>query len=579
MQFRKPEKLFVVLEGGGAKGIMHVGALHELEAWSRKQGAYEDYPPLEIQGYGGSSIGALIACLCSVGYRPDDFFNDRDQHSPLLDLIGIKSPTDLFGQGRLITGWQRIVLFKGLLSFRRAVLIFVFWLTAIAGATYFGNGINPVSIALLLGGPAVLLIAIRLMLGGLCTTTAMEQILNRAIAKRLPVDDARRQKIAADGITFRQLREHGAAPLRVVATDVENKRLQLFSDVETPNVLVARAVVASMAMPIVFKPVTLSVPSRSARDVNPSLFFDGGLTSNLPVWAFDPEREFDPDVATLAIQLEEENQKLPKNWFIRAFAQFYAMIYTTIFGGRELEMRQSRRVFELSLRTRDPAENLNLNVLDFDLRIGTAASAIRSARRQAREQLLIRYREVNSAYEKNCRNILNAVESLAVKAYTARGGQIENLAGGFRISIAKPAKRSLGAVKIVFGHNFHVGKPGADGGVDDRLLLPAHSHIGRALSGLPKLTVGRDKALSYLKDDTFRYERHMIWSDLVWSLSVPVRRPNRSDVALIVTIDCSILLQDFGLREFGPRRLVALTRAIEAAGRNILYADDLALER
>jgi NTE family protein len=49
------KKVFLVFEGGGAKGIVHVGALRALE----KRG-------VEIAGVAGTSAGAIVASLVAA---------------------------------------------------------------------------------------------------------------------------------------------------------------------------------------------------------------------------------------------------------------------------------------------------------------------------------------------------------------------------------------------------------------------------------------------------------------------------------------------------------------------------------
>lgn len=55
------KKVGVVLSGGGAKGFAHIGVLRELE----KNGVNIDY-------IAGTSMGAVIATLYSIGYSPDE---------------------------------------------------------------------------------------------------------------------------------------------------------------------------------------------------------------------------------------------------------------------------------------------------------------------------------------------------------------------------------------------------------------------------------------------------------------------------------------------------------------------------
>jgi len=57
----KPAKIGVVLSGGGAKGLAHIGILKALE----KANIYPDYIT-------GTSMGSIVAALYSLGYSPDE---------------------------------------------------------------------------------------------------------------------------------------------------------------------------------------------------------------------------------------------------------------------------------------------------------------------------------------------------------------------------------------------------------------------------------------------------------------------------------------------------------------------------
>lgn len=59
-------KKFLVLSGGGVKGIAHIGALKALE----ENGILQN-----IKTLAGSSIGGMIAALFIMGYTPDELYN------------------------------------------------------------------------------------------------------------------------------------------------------------------------------------------------------------------------------------------------------------------------------------------------------------------------------------------------------------------------------------------------------------------------------------------------------------------------------------------------------------------------
>jgi NTE family protein len=89
----KSEKVFCVFEGGGAKGVAHLGVL----------GAIESVKEFDVQGFAGTSAGAIMAALAAVGYSSDElltFKRDVPIRSPALEAInrgGVKSLAELIG--------------------------------------------------------------------------------------------------------------------------------------------------------------------------------------------------------------------------------------------------------------------------------------------------------------------------------------------------------------------------------------------------------------------------------------------------------------------------------------------------
>ena len=75
--------IFAIFQGGGAKGITHVGALKAIEE--------ERFVPV---GVAGTSAGAIIAALVAVGYRADDLLDPVRNTT----ILGGKSPTHWLGR-------------------------------------------------------------------------------------------------------------------------------------------------------------------------------------------------------------------------------------------------------------------------------------------------------------------------------------------------------------------------------------------------------------------------------------------------------------------------------------------------
>ena len=94
-------RFYFSFAGGGAKGIVHVGALGFIEK--------NDY---DISGLAGTSAGAIIASLKAIGYSADEILNSSGASQLFMDISktrackqafpsGISNIADLFGDGLL----------------------------------------------------------------------------------------------------------------------------------------------------------------------------------------------------------------------------------------------------------------------------------------------------------------------------------------------------------------------------------------------------------------------------------------------------------------------------------------------
>src|ERR1700730_14146599 len=100
-----PQWVFVALAGGGAKGLIHVGALKALEDRH-----------VQFRGLAGTSAGAIVASLKAAGFEASDLL-DPDSGASLIDKLreidrGIAKVTDIFGK----SGWSRVRLFRWAVS-------------------------------------------------------------------------------------------------------------------------------------------------------------------------------------------------------------------------------------------------------------------------------------------------------------------------------------------------------------------------------------------------------------------------------------------------------------------------------
>lgn len=72
---RPTHRVFVAFAGGGAKGLIHVGALKALEDWQ-----------VQFCGLAGTSAGAIVASLKAAGFEASDLL-DPESDASLIDRL------------------------------------------------------------------------------------------------------------------------------------------------------------------------------------------------------------------------------------------------------------------------------------------------------------------------------------------------------------------------------------------------------------------------------------------------------------------------------------------------------------
>jgi predicted acylesterase/phospholipase RssA len=93
---------------------------------------------------------------------------------------------------------------------------------------------------------------------------------------------------STEGVTFRELWDATGIELNVIAADLSTRSQVVFSHLDTPNCVVADAVVASSSIPFAFSSRLLRVPD--ADDEYRCLhhtIVDGGVWSNFPMFVFE----------------------------------------------------------------------------------------------------------------------------------------------------------------------------------------------------------------------------------------------------------------------------------------------------
>lgn len=104
---------------------------------------------------------------------------------------------------------------------------------------------------------------------------------------------------------FKDIAVNGVSPLKIIASDVTNKRLLVLPDdlvkynIDPLEFSIAKAVRMSISIPFYFNPVILK------NGKNSSFIVDGGLLSNFPIWLFDVESN--PRWPTFGLKLISDN--------------------------------------------------------------------------------------------------------------------------------------------------------------------------------------------------------------------------------------------------------------------------------
>ncbi|MER9693350.1 patatin-like phospholipase family protein [Mesorhizobium sp. M0179] len=264
-------EVFGVFEGGGAKGLAHVGALRAAE----QRG-------FRFRAVAGTSIGAMIAALVAAGFKSEDLF--RVTEAGELGLLSANLELK-FMDG---TEYSRVLRLRKHLEtllrqpepgFRTYIwehVVSRLWLS-------WGVAVVAANVS------ALPLVMHRKVLGDLwweAGAVGTERL-------RAWIDETIRVKLglpAGVPVRFQDL----PIDLRVVATDLTRNDMQVFGRDTTPDIPVADAVTASMAYPLFFKPVQLEG----------SVYVDGGLASNGPAWVLDDLRDMaDVRIPTFAFRL------------------------------------------------------------------------------------------------------------------------------------------------------------------------------------------------------------------------------------------------------------------------------------
>lgn len=266
-----------VFQGGGCKAIAYVGAFEEAVNCG-----------VGFSEFAGASAGAMIAAFAAAGASPQE-------------MREIVAKTD-FSVLIREEAKQKLTLKQRM---------FMKWICAI-------ERVNPqwVMYALSVYDRQ-----------GVFESKAIYHIVDEALQKLLNIPNT---------IRFSDLK----FPLTIVAADIKEHKLKIWSKASTPNESVARAVQCSCSIPGIFKPVD-------------GRYVDGGLLSNLPAMVFADNLYDFNRILAFSFKGTTTNSK---NKFVKYLVD---IVNTNIEGASDIQ----QRLTGTSLIIRIPT---TLGLLDFD---------------------------------------------------------------------------------------------------------------------------------------------------------------------------------------------------------------------
>jgi hypothetical protein len=281
----------------------------------------------------------------------------------------------------------------------------------------------------------------------------------------------------------------------------------LFDRTRTPEVPIGDAVAASIAIPLVFRPVTVrGLPN----ELGHSLFVDGGLVANLPFWVFGEEKlaveranPADPPVPIVAFTLVEETSAQGATGNTPSFFEFVAnSVRAGIYGSQVIAQNLLPDVVQVPLSTRLP-------LLGFDSPWVNIRSDYISGRQCASRRLQMTFRRKPAFLDQQLRQAVDIARDRINEIRKERGRpEVRQL----RACVLEPFGGQ--SLRVIYGYNM-------DHDSDDRLMLDRRGlGAGEAFNSgdAVVMTVNAGSPPPYLT----KYERALVRPGLRSAICIPI---------------------------------------------------------
>jgi NTE family protein len=263
---KNPKPINLVFEGGGAKGALFAGALKTLEDLRFLS---------EVRNVAGSSAGGMTAFMVALGYTPEETiqlvmetnFKILEDSSPLNTALNTAAKV---AGGAVIAG---AALATGGLSFPASI-------AASAIASSLVSSTSPVGF----GDAYSLYSGSYIWEGDGCLNLAKQFLEKKGFSPEMTF--AQLHTIAEER---RSQGDNSLKDLFLTGTNIADKKTQIFSHLDTPDIKIADAFRATMSFPFAFKPHQIDMSSLGRGIVE---FADGGMRMNYPMSIFNRNDDY-----------------------------------------------------------------------------------------------------------------------------------------------------------------------------------------------------------------------------------------------------------------------------------------------
>ncbi|MGI9838781.1 patatin-like phospholipase family protein [Vibrio parahaemolyticus] len=440
-----------VFEGGGAKGIAHIGALKAIEQYN-----------LKIDKLAGTSAGSIIATMVALGYSADELYNPKTQTGKLphnLKKVILSSP-----------GCYISLFFKLIIMFFLPYVIFgyfvsvtlpIYLLAAFAATLALFNLSKKIPFAiiktvtratlasvtivtfLLLIIPIVIPATFVMWGFGLLPTKSIEQWLE-TIIQESPLIKSSNSNVKAKDLTFAQLFKMSNLHLKLISSDIGSREITIFSHENelTKDVKVIDGILASISIPLFFKCKKIQING------NIYQFVDGGMLSNFPAWSYRKHLLLDDLKHTIGIKLSPS--LLVRKDVDNPITYFKNLAITALWGASPIE---NISVKGLNLIRIDTG---TVKTLSFSLNQHDVLSLYNKSFEQTRFSLIENYalfpkRDAQDWLKKISQSFITPYSKI-LNQFVKLGGKTGNL-DNCRACLVASVDQNLNTSKIIYHYN------------------------------------------------------------------------------------------------------------------------------